>query len=491
MNIFANPLHKKKANSTGIMQAFRNEKGAIDLASIMVGIIVIGMIGGVISATVFAVIPWAQDNAAKQQLASVVSAESAYMGLSSDPSSQLANEGKINTYTDTVGLADSNLLSVSGKHCVVTTADGKGYEAFSQSSSGNVFTVSDKNTKPTPAAGMPASCEDVIEDGIGNGAEDIPVLDRITSFTYLCDTTKNVDLPIKNGTGTASWDDGTTSTHSGAGNISRTLEAGKTYKVSFDGTYNKISSDPYADWPNMSEGEDCLRSVDHWGEDIGLENASDAFYSAVNLTHVSNLPSSITNTTNMFRGATSFNQNISQWNVSNVTIMDGMFARASSFNQPLNDWDISNVTSLIGMLQSTKFDQPLDKWNTSKVERMDSLFYDTPFNQNIENWDVSNVTSMYNMFNNTSKFNQPLNNWDVSNVKEAFGMFRDAKEFNQPLDKWNTGNMTSMYSMFQDATKFQQNLSGWKVGSVQGQITDFAPSSFPSNYLPSGAKLQW
>ena len=50
---------------------FKNEDGAIDLASIMVGVIVVGLIGGVIAATVFAVIPWAQDNAAKQQLDSL------------------------------------------------------------------------------------------------------------------------------------------------------------------------------------------------------------------------------------------------------------------------------------------------------------------------------------------------------------------------------------------------------------------------------------
>ena len=39
----------------------RNEAGAIDLASIMVGIIVIGLIGGVVASTIFAVIPWTQE----------------------------------------------------------------------------------------------------------------------------------------------------------------------------------------------------------------------------------------------------------------------------------------------------------------------------------------------------------------------------------------------------------------------------------------------
>ena len=34
----------------------------------------------------------------------------------------------------------------------------------------------------------------------------------------------------------------------------------------------------------------------------------------------------------MFSGATSFNADISRWNVSNVTNMEGMFNNASSFN---------------------------------------------------------------------------------------------------------------------------------------------------------------
>ena len=47
----------------------------------------------------------------------------------------------------------------------------------------------------------------------------------------------------------------------------------------------------------------------------------------------------------MFEGATSFNQPLNDWNVSNVTDMSHMFLKASSFNQPLNKWNVSKVTN--------------------------------------------------------------------------------------------------------------------------------------------------
>ena len=41
-----------------------------------------------------------------------------------------------------------------------------------------------------------------------------------------------------------------------------------------------------------------------------------------------------------------FNQDISSWDVSNVTTMNQMFYNAQSFNQDLSAWDVSNVTDM-------------------------------------------------------------------------------------------------------------------------------------------------
>ena len=54
----------------------------------------------------------------------------------------------------------------------------------------------------------------------------------------------------------------------------------------------------------------------------------------------------------MFRQVTSFNQDISNWDVSNVTNMNSMFYDASSFNQTLS-WTIPDGTDTTNMFTGT------------------------------------------------------------------------------------------------------------------------------------------
>ena len=106
-----------------------------------------------------------------------------------------------------------------------------------------------------------------------------------------------------------------------------------------------------------------LSTVTHFGFHIGEYPSSD------NLTKVPNfLPSNITDISYMFAWASSFNQDISGWNVSNVTNMSGMFEGVKSFNQPLNDWDVSNVTDMYSMFYHARsFNQDLSMWCVSKI----------------------------------------------------------------------------------------------------------------------------
>ena len=53
----------------------------------------------------------------------------------------------------------------------------------------------------------------------------------------------------------------------------------------------------------------------------------------------------------MFCGARSFNQDLSAWNVGNVTNMGFMFYSAKSFNQDLSGWNVGNVTEMRWMFR--------------------------------------------------------------------------------------------------------------------------------------------
>ncbi len=161
--------------------------------------------------------------------------------------------------------------------------------------------------------------------------------------------------------------------------------------------------------------------------------------------------SNVTNMKHMFHGATLFNQPLNNWDVSQVIDMRCMFCEARTFNQPLNNWNVSNVTDMGGMFSNaTKFNQPLNNWNVSNVNRsMWCLFHQAEsFNQSLNDWNVSKVTNMCHMFSKATSFNQPLNNWNVSNVINMNNMFDQAEAFNQPLNNWNVSSVTTMELMF-------------------------------------------
>jgi len=61
----------------------------------------------------------------------------------------------------------------------------------------------------------------------------------------------------------------------------------------------------------------------------------------------------VDNMNRLFEGATSFNQPLNNWDVSNVTQMNHMFYGASEYNQPLNNWDVSNVRDKEGMFEQS------------------------------------------------------------------------------------------------------------------------------------------
>jgi surface protein len=120
--------------------------------------------------------------------------------------------------------------------------------------------------------------------------------------------------------------------------------------------------------------------------------------------------------------------NIPDWDTSLITDMSNFFEK-TFFNENINEWNVSNVEDMSCMFKGAiHFNQPLNNWNVSKVIRMDHMFSGAiEFNQPLHNWDVRNVRSMSYMFSSTNKFNQPLNSWNIKKMKNT--MFFKAKGF--------------------------------------------------------------
>jgi len=70
----------------------------------------------------------------------------------------------------------------------------------------------------------------------------------------------------------------------------------------------------------------------------------------------------------MFRQATSFNQDISSWNMANVFNLRSTFDGATSFNQDIGGWDVSEVTTMRWMFRAAEtFNQDLTRWCVENI----------------------------------------------------------------------------------------------------------------------------
>lgn len=79
-----------------------------------------------------------------------------------------------------------------------------------------------------------------------------------------------------------------------------------------------------------------------------------------------------------------------------MTSMADAFSFATSFNADISEWDVSSVKDMSKAFYACNaFDADISKWDVSAVENFESTFYgDFVFNQDISGWDTSAATTM-------------------------------------------------------------------------------------------------
>ena len=180
--------------------------------------------------------------------------------------------------------------------------------------------------------------------------------------------------------------------------------------------------------------------------------------------------SNITDFSDLFWGST-FNGDISKWDVSNATNMYGMFSCSKAFQGDLSSWDVSNVTNMERMFMQSTFNGNISTWDVSNVTNMRDMFETTKFNGDISKWDVSSVTDMTRMFAYNTSFNQDISSWDVSSVISFQEMFYSNTAFNKDLSKWNINKIINAEKMFARSNYNKESIYNWNV-SVSSNLKD-------------------
>jgi surface protein len=194
----------------------------------------------------------------------------------------------------------------------------------------------------------------------------------------------------------------------------------------------------------------------------------------------------------LFYNKTSFNNDISDWNVASVITMFRLFQLQMSFNQNVGGWNVASVTDLTNTFNSAYlFDHDISRCvepqRLNSVDRKETFClllgcsragpcsaephpgcahaqpgfqpslggpsyspdlteHDTRQYSAHRRWNVARVANLYGTFYAAKTFNQNIRGWNVASVVNLVYTFGEASAFNKNIARWNVLRVTSYSS---------------------------------------------
>ena len=181
----------------------------------------------------------------------------------------------------------------------------------------------------------------------------------------------------------------------------------------------------------------------------------------------------------MFRNADDFDQDLSNFDTSKVTDLRQMFLDADSFTgKGLETWDVKSVKTSMGAFKGAlSFNGNLTSWCLSSNEDMQDMFLNA---NSFEGGDLStwadclgNIETMQAMFRQIDNLQVNVAGWNLPSLTNMFEMFYDCGTcFNSEtcsedtkcnpmgVDSWSLGNVENMERVFM-FTELDADLSNW------------------------------
>ena len=78
--------------------------------------------------------------------------------------------------------------------------------------------------------------------------------------------------------------------------------------------------------------------------------------------------------------------------------MRELFNKFKTFNGDISEWNVSQVTDMADMFNGSEFDGDISKWDVSNVKDMTDMFRSSKFRGDISGWKVDNVECFFPMF---------------------------------------------------------------------------------------------